>query len=88
MARGAIQKDGTKRYATVIRIGGRQRWKTFDKKKDAEDYLDRNSADVRDGTYREIKKGTFSHVFRTLEENPHHRGEREAVNAELVSFHV
>src|SRR5687768_12397561 len=33
MARGTIvvrtQKDGTRRYATVIRINGKQRWKTF-----------------------------------------------------------
>ncbi len=63
MARGTIvvrtQRDGTKRYATVIRINGKQQWKTFERKKDAEDYLDRNSTDVRDGTYREIKKATF-----------------------------
>jgi hypothetical protein len=34
----------------VIRINGKQRWKTFAKKKDAEDYLDRNSTDVRDAS--------------------------------------
>ena len=33
---------------------------TFAKKREAEDYLDRHSTDVRDGTYREIKKATFS----------------------------
>ena len=64
MARGSIitrvSRDGTKSYATVIRINGKQRWKTFPRKKDAEDYLDRNSTDVRDGTYREIKKAKFS----------------------------
>ncbi len=64
MARGTIvvrvQRDGTKRYATVIRINGKQHWKTFARKKDAEDYLDHNSSDVRDGTYREIKKATFA----------------------------
>src|SRR2546427_12756475 len=64
MARGTIvtrtQVDGTKRYATVIRINGKQQWKTFERKKDAEDYLDRHSADIRDGTYREIRKATFS----------------------------
>lgn len=63
MARGTIvtrrQKDGTKRYATVIRIGGRQRWKTFAKRKDAEAYLDKNSTDIREGTYRELKRSTF-----------------------------
>ena len=63
MARGAIVtrqlKSGRKRYDTVIRIDGRQRWKTFTKKKEAEDYLDRHSTDIRDGTYREIKKARF-----------------------------
>jgi integrase len=64
MARGAIvvriMKGGEKRYNTIIRINGRQRWMTFSKKREAEDYLDRHSTDVRDGTYREIKKATFS----------------------------
>lgn len=55
-----VQKDGTKRYATVIRINGKQQWKTFTKKRDAEDYLDRSSPDIREGTYREIKKATFA----------------------------
>jgi hypothetical protein len=63
MARGAIvvriQKDGTKRYATVIRIDGRQKWKTFAKKKEAEAYLDRNSSDVRENTYRELIPASF-----------------------------
>src|SRR4051812_21537598 len=63
MARGTIitrtQKDGTKRYATVIRINGKQRWKTFAKMKDAEGYLDRNSTDIREGTWRELKRATF-----------------------------
>jgi integrase len=64
MARGSIlvrtMKGGEKRYNTIIRINGRQRWMTFSKKREAEDYLDRHSTDVRDGTYREIKKATFS----------------------------
>lgn len=63
MARGTIvtrvQKDGTKRYATVIRLNGKQRWKTFSTMKRAEAYLDKNSTDARDGTYREIIPGTF-----------------------------
>jgi integrase len=68
MARGTIvtrtQKDGTKRYATVIRIGGKQRWKTFARKVDAESYLDKNSTDVREGTYRELKKATFDQYIK------------------------
>lgn len=69
MARGTIvtrvQKDGTKRYATVIRIDGKQRWKTFAKKKNAEDYLDRNSTDIREGTFRELKRATFGAYVET-----------------------
>jgi integrase len=64
MARGAIVnrelEDGTKRYDTVIRVNGKQRWRTFTKKREAEDYLDHHSTDIRDGTYREIKKASFS----------------------------
>jgi integrase len=63
MARGTIitrvSKDGTKRYATVLRINGRQQWRTWDKKREAEHYLDNLSPDVRDHTYREIKPATF-----------------------------
>jgi integrase len=63
MARGTIvtrpQKDGTKRYATVIRFNGKQRWKTFGTMKKAETYLNRHSADIQEGTFRELKKGTF-----------------------------
>ena len=67
MARGTIisktLQDGAKRYVTVIRLNGRQKWKTFRRKKDAEDYLDRNSTDNRDGTYRQIKQATFAEYF-------------------------
>jgi integrase len=63
MARGTIVtrtlEDGSKRYYAVIRINGKQKWRTFSKKKKAEEHLDRNSTDVRDGTYRELKKATF-----------------------------
>jgi len=64
MARGTIVsrelQDGTKRYHTVIRINGKQQWKTFTKKREAEDYLDRNSTDIREGTYRELKRANFA----------------------------
>jgi len=63
MARGSIitrtLNDGSKRYDTVIRIHGKQQWRTFQRKKEAEDWLDRHSTDIRDGTYREIRKATF-----------------------------
>lgn len=63
MARGTIltkvTKDGTKRYRTIIRINGKQQWRTWDRKRDAENYLDELSPDVRDHSYREIRKATF-----------------------------
>src|SRR5262245_10711373 len=61
--RGSIvtrtQKDGTKKYAAVLRINGKQTWKTFDKYAQAEDYLDRNSRDTPSSEYRESRRGTF-----------------------------
>jgi integrase len=68
MARGSIYtstlQDGTKVYRTVLRIDGsdgkrKQVWKTFDKKKAAEGYLDRNSNELREGTFRELKRASF-----------------------------
>jgi len=63
MARGTIitttTKDGTKRYRTIIRVNGRQQWRTWDRKKDAENHLDNLSPEIRDGTYRDLKKATF-----------------------------
>jgi integrase len=63
MAHGTIltkvTKDGTKRYKTIILINGKQQWRTWDKKRDAENYLDELSPEVRDRIYREIKKATF-----------------------------
>lgn len=69
MARGSIvtreTKPGEKRYHAVLQVeasGGdkKQVWKTFKRKKQAEEYLDRYSTDVREGTYREIKRATFA----------------------------
>src|SRR5262245_15407584 len=63
MARGTIitriQKNGKKRYATVIRISGKQRWKTFSTMRKAEAYLDENSTDARNGTFRDLIPATF-----------------------------
>lgn len=63
MARGTIipreLKDGTKKYDAVIRLNGKQVWKSFSRKKAAEEYLDSHSTEVRDGTFREIRKATF-----------------------------
>jgi integrase len=72
MARGTIiatvTKDGTKRYRTVIRINGKQQWRTWGKKGDAEDYLDNLSPEVRDRSYREIKKATFAEYLEIWKE--------------------
>lgn len=65
MARGSIfprllKDKKTKKYDCVLRINGVQKWKTFSKKRDAEDYLDKFSTDIRDGSFREITKATFA----------------------------
>src|SRR5262249_46952982 len=57
---GYAASDGLKRYHTVIRIKGKRQWGSFARKKDAEGYLDRNSTDIREGTYRELKPATFA----------------------------
>lgn len=72
MARGTIittvTKGGEKRYKTIIRINGKQQWRTWDRKRDAEDYLDNLSPEVRDGSYREIRKATFGEYVETWKE--------------------
>jgi len=45
-AQSYLAKHGEKRYDTVIRINGKQQWKTFLRKKDAEAYLDQNSTET------------------------------------------
>jgi hypothetical protein len=64
MARGFVKtrllQDGkTKRYDAVIRIFGRERKKSFARKKDADRWLGDLSKDVRDGTYQELQSGTW-----------------------------
>jgi len=64
MARGSIRTrqlagGKEKRYDAILRTTGRQVWKTFRRKKDAEEWLDRNSTEVHDGTFRELNKATF-----------------------------
>ena len=48
-------------YITVPAGDGKlkQKTKSFSRKKDADEWLDRHSTDVREGTYREIRKATF-----------------------------
>lgn len=56
-------RRGPKRYKAIIavEVDGRrkQKTKTFTKRKQAEAWLDRYSTDVREGTFRELKKATF-----------------------------
>ena len=63
MARGCIivreLEGGKLAYEARIRLNGKQKSKTFRLKRDAEGYLDRNSTDVREGTFRELKRSTF-----------------------------
>lgn len=68
MARGAITTrtltNGQKRYYAALWValpgGGRKQvWKTFEKKRDAENYLDEKSKLVREGDYVEPAKISF-----------------------------
>jgi integrase len=72
MGRGFIRTrktaGGKNRYAAVIKIHGKQRGKTFIHRKAAEDYLDNLSGEVRDGSYREIRKATFREYLDTWKE--------------------
>lgn len=47
-------KSGKARYNAVIRHEGRQIWKRFDRRRDAERYLDSISKEIRQGTYKEV----------------------------------
>lgn len=48
-------QDGTKRYDAVYRAGGKQRWKTFDRRKDAERFLTSTVKEVQEGNYIHVK---------------------------------
>src|SRR5207302_7342768 len=53
------RKDGSKRYQVRMRLNGRQKTKTFKRKTDADEHLNKNSNAVHEGTYRELKKARF-----------------------------
>jgi len=55
-----LEKQGPKRYDVGLWVNKKLTWKAFKRKKDAEDYLHRRNIDINDGTYRELKKATFS----------------------------
>ena len=55
--------DGSKRYHAVWRANGKQRWKTFHRRKDADLFLTGIVRSVHDGTYREVKPLLMNGVF-------------------------
>ena len=56
-------KDGTKRYHAVYRAGGKQRWKTFNRKKEAEKFLTSTVKEVQDGNYTHVRPLPMADVF-------------------------
>jgi len=68
-------KDGSKRYDAVFQTNGKQRWKTFQRRKDAEQFLIATVRSVHDGTYTELKPTIMDDVFdawlRHLKTNEH-----------------
>lgn len=57
-------KDGkTKRYDVVWRAGGKQRWKTFNRWKDADRFRNSTAKDVQDGTYVHVRPASMGDVF-------------------------
>ena len=61
-------KNGEKRYDGVIYVptpggGKKQKWHSFSLKRDAQDWVERNHIDVRQGTYREMKKANFAQFY-------------------------
>ena len=65
--RGSIRtrwtKAGAKRYDCIWRAGGKQHWKTFKRKKDADAWLVEVCKEVQDGTFREVQPAPMSEVF-------------------------
>ncbi|MGH9322585.1 MAG: tyrosine-type recombinase/integrase, partial [Vicinamibacteria bacterium] len=56
-------KDGEKRYHVVFRAGGKQRWKTFEKRRDAERFLTSTVTNVHDGTYASVQPIPMGELF-------------------------
>lgn len=66
--RGSIRRreltSGEARYDVIFRVGGRQKWRTFRKKKRAEAYLNEQMKQVQDGGYREVEPELMKKVFK------------------------
>jgi len=56
-------KDGVKRYDAVWNAAGKQRWKTFQRRRDAENFLITTVKSVHDGTYQDLKPALMDEVF-------------------------
>jgi hypothetical protein len=55
--------DGSKRYHAVFRAEGKQKWKTFARRKDAERFLAGAVKSVHDGAWRDLKPVPFGEVL-------------------------
>lgn len=56
-------KNGSKRYDCVWRAGGRQHWKTFTKRKPAEEFLATVVKEVHEGTFVHVNPELFGKVL-------------------------
>ena len=65
--RGSIRtrrtKAGAKRYDVIFRAAGKQRWRTFQKKRDADRFLAETVTKVHDGSFQEVRPEFMSRVF-------------------------
>lgn len=61
--RKRIAKDGTARYDVIYRAAGKQRWKTFRRRKEAETFLTGKVKSVQDGSYQQVKPKLMSEVL-------------------------
>jgi hypothetical protein len=55
--------DGTKRYMAVWRADGKQKWKTFLRRKDAEKFLAAAVKATHDGNYQDVSPRPMREVF-------------------------
>ena len=56
-------KDGTKRYNAVWRAEGKQKWRTFQRRKDAERFLMGAVKATHEGTYQDVTPTLMAAVF-------------------------
>ena len=56
-------QDESKRYYAVFRAAGKQKWKGFTRKKDAENFLTNSVKKVHDGAYQDVKPLLMKDLF-------------------------